>query len=600
MALFCQTSSWLLHTSLKECQMLCPILHLRQLPTVFGCLICTTSPQFAEPLDPKIICKGTPKLKSREKEDDISQNRAGRYNFSPRPFNLFAAGASKRRSETQDSLADITKPTSSKKMILRPPEKPLSVEEWGKMKEEFGTIRKFEELMLEQMIAHRSPLDVAKSLLVALADRQGDISYAILVKYLTLCVAQNNVEEIYDIHDIMKARYKVLETSASSLLIRGLSGSQRWKEGLSLLEKMKKVITPSKGNYGDCIKGALINQDLDLACELFYEMIANDLMPYLDTIQAFFDVGKSVKDDHWKAKLVQILSFLRDNQVYPGEALMQSIRQWFISGQCPSCNQYLEDINLSPEEYNILKEKIIKDVIQGTDAFRKTTPQELEGFQSFVNKQPPFDVVIDGLNVARISSKYNPSQTIWQKSTCRWPRMLKHNSKLIRWSHVKFRFKTQLLDVVLHLANHNLRLLVLGRKHMLNRTRSWDRKTMDAVQKKADIFFTENVSEDDPFLLYATLHSGSHCRFVTRDLLRDHKACLPDNLTRRLFFKWQRGHQMVLSNYVPGKRITFEPVLKYDTIVQTTGSTWHIPYDDCLLERSSYEVPTKWLCLQLK
>ncbi|XP_077179210.1 mitochondrial ribonuclease P catalytic subunit isoform X4 [Paroedura picta] len=568
MALFCQTSSWLLHTSLKECQMLCPILHLRQLPTVFGCLICTTSPQFAEPLDPKIICKGTPKLKSREKEDDISQNRAGRYNFSPRPFNLFAAGASKRRSETQDSLADITKPTSSKKMILRPPEKPLSVEEWGKMKEEFGTIRKFEELMLEQMIAHRSPLDVAKSLLVALADRQGDISYAILVKYLTLCVAQNNVEEIYDIHDIMKARYKVLETSASSLLIRGLSGSQRWKEGLSLLEKMKKVITPSKGNYGDCIKGALINQDLDLACELFYEMIANDLMPYLDTIQAFFDVGKSVKDDHWKAKLVQILSFLRDNQVYPGEALMQSIRQWFISGQCPSCNQYLEDINLSPEEYNILKEKIIKDVIQGTDAFRKTTPQELEGFQSFVNKQPPFDVVIDGLNVARISSKYNPSQT--------------------------------LLDVVLHLANHNLRLLVLGRKHMLNRTRSWDRKTMDAVQKKADIFFTENVSEDDPFLLYATLHSGSHCRFVTRDLLRDHKACLPDNLTRRLFFKWQRGHQMVLSNYVPGKRITFEPVLKYDTIVQTTGSTWHIPYDDCLLERSSYEVPTKWLCLQLK
>lgn len=65
-------------------------------------------------------------------------------------------------------------------------------------------------------------------------------------------------------------------------------------------------------------------------------------------------------------------------------------------------------------------------------------------------------------------------------------------------------------------------------------------------------------SEDDPFLLYATLHSGSHCRFVTRDLLRDHKACLPDSLTRRLFFKWQRGHQMVLSDYVSGKRIKFE------------------------------------------
>ncbi|XP_060117291.1 mitochondrial ribonuclease P catalytic subunit [Heteronotia binoei] len=583
MALFCQTTNWVLPTSLKTYQMFYPILNPCQLPAVLGCLICTTSSWSAKPIDPKAICKGTTKLKSTEKEDDIRQGRAGRYNFSPRPFNLFAAGASKMRSN-QESLTDIKKPTSSKKFILCPPEKPLSVEEWGKMIAEFETIRKFEEVMFDQMIAHNSPIDVAKSLLVAVADRQGDIAYSLLVKYLTLCVSQKEVEEIYDIHDIMKTRYKVLETAAYSLLIRGLSGSQRWKEALSLLEEIKKVMTPSKGNYGDCIKGALINQDINLACELFYEMVVKDLMPNLDTIQAFFDIGKSVRDDQWKTKLIHILSYLRDNQVYPGEALMQSINQWFESlpgenwkgnlttlknsGQCPSCDQYLEKINLSPEEYDFLKQKIIKDVIQGTDTFRKTNPEELQEFQTFVNKRPPFDIVIDGLNVAKISPRYNPSQT--------------------------------LLDVVLHLANHNLRLLVLGRKHMLQGSRLWDQKKMAVMQKKADFFFTENVSEDDPFLLYATLHSGSHCRFVTRDLLRDHKACLPDSLTRRLFFKWQRGHQMVLSNYVPGKKMKFEPVLNYDTIVQTTGSTWHIPYDDSLLKRSSYEVPTTWLCLQQK
>lgn len=43
-----------------------------------------------------------------------------------------------------------------------------------------------------------------------------------------------------------------------------------------------------------------------------------------------------------------------------------------------------------------------------------------------------------------------------------------------------------------------------------------------------------------------------------------------------------------------------QPVLCYDTIVQSTGNTWHIPYDDNSLERSSYEVPTRWLCLQQK
>ena len=65
-------------------------------------------------------------------------------------------------------------------------------------------------------------------------------------------------------------------------------------------------------------------------------------------------------------------------------------------------------------------------------------------------------------------------------------------------------------------------------------------------------------SEDDPFLLYATLHSGNHCQFVSRDLMRDHKACLPDGATRRLFFKWQRGHQLVVDGSLAvGRRVRF-------------------------------------------
>ncbi len=60
------------------------------------------------------------------------------------------------------------------------------------------------------------------------------------------------------------------------------------------------------------------------------------------------------------------------------------------------------------------------------------------------------------------------------------------------------------------------------------------------------------------FLLYAALHSGVHCNFLSRDLMRDHKACLSDSTARRLFFKWQRGHQLVISHYVPGKRVRFQ------------------------------------------
>lgn len=65
-------------------------------------------------------------------------------------------------------------------------------------------------------------------------------------------------------------------------------------------------------------------------------------------------------------------------------------------------------------------------------------------------------------------------------------------------------------------------------------------------------------SEDDPFLLYATLHSGNHCKFITKDLMRDHKACLRNAKTQRLFFKWQQGHQLAIVNRLTRSKITFQ------------------------------------------
>lgn len=41
--------------------------------------------------------------------------------------------------------------------------------------------------------------------------------------------------------------------------------------------------------------------------------------------------------------------------------------------------------------------------------------------------------------------------------------------------------------------------------------------------------------------------------------MRDHKACLPDGASRRLFFKWQRGHQMVIHGIISeGRRVRFQ------------------------------------------
>ncbi|XP_070787480.1 mitochondrial ribonuclease P catalytic subunit isoform X1 [Pituophis catenifer annectens] len=569
MGFFLPKTNWVLQTFVSTKQ---------NFPAVCRCFTSTTSCRWAESTDPKAFHQEI-KIK-----DDIMTKKTGKKRFAPKPFSAFVAGSSKMRAMYNTNNA-VANDSSSPLNIVSTPDTPLSAKEWEKLKEEYQHFKKFEDVMFDSMVHNHSPVDVAKSLLVAVAKRDGDIEYSYLVKYLTLCVFHKDIGEIYDIYNIMKAKYKSLEASAYSLLIKGLSVSSHWKETLVLLEKVKKVSFHSRQNYGDCIEGALLNQERNLAFELFHEMVAENLIPASATIKLFFDFCQPVKDDHLKNKCIDILYYLRENQIYPDESLMLSVKQWFESipgenwkgnltsmnnnsRQCPSCGHLLEDINLSEEEFINVKDKIKKDVIEGTDIFRNTSPQELERFQRFVNEHPPFDVVIDGLNVAR-TTPLNPSS------------------------------KT-LLDVVVYLAQKYHRLLVLGRRHMLKNSFQWKKRDMDDMQKKADFFFTDNMSKDDPFLLYATFHSGGHCMLVTRDLLRDHRAVLSDNVTRRLFFKWQRGHQMVVSSYVPGKILTFEDALPYDTVVQTDGNTWHIPYDDNLSKRVSYEIPGKWLCLQKK
>ncbi|XP_029543673.2 mitochondrial ribonuclease P catalytic subunit-like isoform X1 [Oncorhynchus nerka] len=519
---------------------------------------------------------------SRHAGNNRKEDRQREFNIRERlpfPKSVFASGTAKRTAEYQKKRAEEEPDFPRKNKRVKPPDHPLTASEWKSLKLTSPNPDRFDVRMMSSMLADGTDINVAKSLLAYVAMDTGTLSYELLLRYLTLCVGSGHHSEVFDMYDIMRSRFRTLDTGASSLFIKGFSRTERWKEALTILENIKRAITPSPRNYGDTIAGAVLHGDGDTAWALYAELMEKGLIPNQETWQALFQCGLSHQGH--EDGLQSILLHMRDNQIYPEETLAKDIKAWFEShpeqkwigswstvdprGVCRSCQAELESIQLSREEYAQLKDRVMGDVIQGRDVFNKTTPEELESFKNFVKRKPAFDVVIDGLNVANIGIKGNQSQT--------------------------------LLEVVSELERQGLVILVLGRKHMQRPSRSWDRHDMSLVQQKAHCFFTDNISEDDPFLLYATLHSGNHCNFVSRDLMRDHKACLPDGATRRLFFKWQRGHQLVLSSYTPGKRVRFQRILSYDTIVQTNGGSWHIPYDENGAERCTYEVPQKWLCL---
>ncbi|XP_047915911.2 mitochondrial ribonuclease P catalytic subunit isoform X1 [Anser cygnoides] len=586
MALFSQTSQQGLQALLWKCRMFWPVSRCQQLFAVsFGipsrekvsCFSFVTSSSTALPVDPK----GADAFPTKKRSEVVYEEEKGwdeeTKQIPEEKLRLSSsAGAPKKR------ISHIS--LRHKFAKVQPPEKPLQAEEWNRLRESFPSPEIFEEVMFNNMIRYNSPIDVAKSLLTHVAKSNGDIGYNLLVKYLALCAQQGKTSEICDVYDILKIRFKILESGAYNVIVRGLSNSDQWRKALTILEEIKMAMIPSRANYESCIKAACRHQEMTLACELYREMLAKDLVPTLDVLQAFFDYSRGTKDPELQKELFGILLYFRENQIYPHKTLMRSIKLWFESipgenwrghltnitnsGQCPVCSHQLEDSELSKEEYNNLSERIIRDVIHGTDTFRKTSPQEFEAFQTFVENRLPFDIVIDGLNVSHIKPRKLQCENLFEAVNC--------------------------------LAKNNARLLVLGRKHMLVNSSNWKREIMKEMQNKADFFFAENISEDDAFLLYATLRSGKHCKFVTRDFLRDHKACLSDSLTRHLFRKWQRGHQIVLLPSVGGNPMKFLPAFSYDCVVQTTGDTWHIPYKDAYEEKYSYRVPRKWLCLHRK
>ncbi|KAJ3613177.1 hypothetical protein NHX12_019429 [Muraenolepis orangiensis] len=500
------------------------------------------------------------------------------------PGSVFAAGNAKRTADKlkrQAASPSLEEEEGGQRRGfttdgLVAPERPLPPAEWKKLKEAQCHPERFERSMMMVLFKSGAQLDIAKSLLSFVAVDTGTLSYQLLLQYLMLCVRGGHNNEVLDFYPVMRGAFPTLDTGASTLFIKAFSRTPSWREALPILRDLKKVFSPSPRNYADIISGALQHGDHTEAWQLYHDVMEAGKTPLQDTWQALFEGG--AKSDGGEAgsmsradygdRLLGVLGYMRDNQVYPQQSLADAIKTWFQSlpghtwrgdwttvtpkGVCKDCGSELESIQLTPEEYQHLKDRVMADIIQGKDVFKKTTPEELESFKAFVKRKPLFDVVVDGLN---------------------------------------------LLAVVCELERLGQTILVLGRKHMLTPSRSWDRHNMGLIQKKAHCFFTDNTSEDDPFLLYAALHSGNHCRFVSRDLMRDHKACLPDALTRRLFFKWQRGHQLVVyGTVVMGQRVHFQMIPPYDTIVQSSGGSWHIPYDDSV-DRSSYEVPQSWLCL---
>lgn len=359
--------------------------------------------------------------------------------------------------------------------------------------------------------------------------------------------------------------------------ISALSKTNRWKEGLEILEATKIGGPPLSSSYCAIASAAFRNGQFDLGWEQLHQIGYRSLPE--EPLIAWLN-HCSPKEEN----ILKVLEFMNLYEHYATSKLIKEIQYFFESklkykgvhtsiiprrGVCKNCLHPMERSVLTEQEFEKLRDHFFTKVLVTSDVFLNTTPQELERYKKFIEDHSSYDFILDGLNIALSCGRSGPGG----KSPA---------------------FVLELF--VENLYRAGFKTLVLGRNHMTR----WHKGYMDSIRSMADIYLIEDQSQDDPFLIWATFKSGMKAEFVSKDFMRNHTFKLRDPEMARLFKRWRLSRQKNPLIQIRGNQgnIRLEPFAEIVPMIQKSpdSSCWHIPYD---LERivSPYDIPSRWLCL---
>ncbi|XP_018562379.1 mitochondrial ribonuclease P catalytic subunit [Anoplophora glabripennis] len=384
---------------------------------------------------------------------------------------------------------------------------------------------------------------------------------------------------IFKHYEDLRKDYPVLDSISLENITCALSLTTRWRQCLDLLKEIKVSVVPSSTAYSTVIASCFSRNEESLGWELLREMLEYERVPQSVAYLAYIkSVAKIRKKTEALEKLEQLFLFLQENNLKcdedVGAYICQTARKLGYRsdftivthrGLCRSCSRTLNNFDLTDEDFNELRTKVFEKVIVGRDVFVKTSPEELERFKNFAASMGQFDVVLDGLNIA------------YSAGTKQQP----------------FVYSSLVALVVSHFVQKRKKVLVLGRAHM-NR---WPKKNWGYVTQNASVFLAQDISQDDPYLLYCALNSGKDTVIVTRDLMRSHKFLLRDPRLKMLFDRWLSQRQWHLLRVDERKGPIFRIPPPFSIVAQCNDGTWHIPYEtDAPKDKNEFH--STWLCLK--
>ncbi|CAJ2661196.1 unnamed protein product [Trifolium pratense] len=368
-----------------------------------------------------------------------------------------------------------------------------------------------------------------------------------------------------------------------------------------LLKQMKNFeIVPRLRSYGPALFGFCKRGDAVKAYEVDADMIESGVMAEEDELSALLEVSVEVENED---KVYEMLHRLRAVVRQVSESTLKIIEDWFRSeyamkigkrewdvekiregfvrggggwhgqgwlgsgqwkvvktnvdedGTCLSCSEKLVSIDIDPKETENFAASLSKLACQ------KQPKANFSHFQEWLEKNGPFDAVVDGANVG-----------------------------LANIAHFSF---SQLDYVVRQLRelspSKRLPLIIL---HM-NRVTGGpaqspnNRRLIENWKKNGVLYATPYGSNDDWYWLYAAV--SCKCLLLTNDEMRDHLFQL---LGSSFFPRWKEKHQVRVSASKRGVSLVLPP--RYSLVIQESANgSWHVP----TVSSDDPDIPRKWLCV---
>ncbi|XP_064484266.1 mitochondrial ribonuclease P catalytic subunit-like [Ornithodoros turicata] len=430
-------------------------------------------------------------------------------------------------------------------------------------------------------LASNGNYDLSRSFIEFLRSTGNGPSNITLSYYMLQCEDESEIIACYE--SIKKRGTNMLDPQTRDRVVKSLCNTKLWRESLSLIDEFKSISLPSAYTLIAISDAAFRDGDFETAWKMLQggtELQQDEgSSAMVACVQAATKLLENGKADEAKILISKLLQLLSCKELVPSEQVAVALKEYFEKqdrtqwqvtfsevsrqGTCSSCMRKLEQDVLTAEEFAELRSAVLNSVMKGFDLFINTTPEELSAFESFMRKRDPYDVVLDGLNVAMQGTRTPKERAMI------------------------------LLKVVEHYAKlEGKRVLVIGRKHMM----SWPRNTMRKINGLATCYFTEDISEDDPFLLCAAVLCGPHAVVVSRDLLRNHNFKLKNVGLNSVFQRWQKSHQEVLF-WNSGKMTILKPPQHRLVAHGSDREGWHIPYSSGV-ELQPYEIRRTWLCIR--